>query len=104
MTLALAAECDVRSCLNTLQFVAARAGRVRANDLHTASVGAKDLNKGAFDVWSRLFMHTPVRWLMVWGLVLLGQGCLGAVLGLFWWWLLAVDVTCLEIVGVPCIL
>lgn len=61
MTLALAAECDVRSCLNTLQFVATRAGRVRASDLHTASVGAKDLTKGAFDVWGRLFMHTPVR-------------------------------------------
>lgn len=61
VTLALAAECDVRSCLNTLQFVAARAGRVRAGDLHSASVGAKDLNKGAFDVWGRLFMQAPVR-------------------------------------------
>ena len=47
-------ECDVRSCLNTLQFLARRGRRIRVAEIAQLSIGQKDLTKGAFDVWTQL--------------------------------------------------
>ncbi|RMZ52707.1 hypothetical protein APUTEX25_000826 [Auxenochlorella protothecoides] len=58
-TLAEMAECDVRSCLNTLQFLASRQTHVRLQDLKGLSLGQKDVTKGAFTVWQDLLQHKP---------------------------------------------
>ena len=48
-------ECDVRSCLNTLQFLARRQKDVRAADVAHQQVGQKDITRSAFAVWQELF-------------------------------------------------
>lgn len=52
--LAERAECDVRSCLNTLQFLAKRQRLVRQRDVAGLNLGQKDMTKGAFQVWGEL--------------------------------------------------
>lgn len=52
--LAERAECDVRSCLNTLQFIAKRQRIVRQTDLVGLGLGQKDMTKGAFQVWGEV--------------------------------------------------
>lgn len=47
-------ECDVRSCLNTLQFLARKGQPIRVTDLTGLHVGQKDINKGAFTIWQDL--------------------------------------------------
>ncbi len=54
MALAERAACDVRSCLNTLQFLARQGTRVRTQDITSLNMGQKDISTGAFTVWSRL--------------------------------------------------
>lgn len=54
LTLAEKAECDVRSCLNTLQFLAKRGGRITVSTINDLNVGQKDTTKGAFVVWKQL--------------------------------------------------
>ncbi|KAL4857961.1 Chromosome transmission fidelity protein 18 [Chlorella vulgaris] len=41
-------ECDIRSCLNTLQFLSRQRSVVRLADLSGLSIGQKDMTKGAF--------------------------------------------------------
>ncbi len=52
--LAERAECDIRSCLNTLQFLSKKQKVVRQMDLSGLGVGQKDMTKGAFQVWGEL--------------------------------------------------
>ena len=52
--LAERAECDVRSCMNTLQFLSKRQKIVRQVDVAGVGVGQKDMTKGAFQVWGEL--------------------------------------------------
>lgn len=47
-------ECDVRSCLNTLQFLARKGRPIKVADLAGLSIGQKDINKGAFKIWQDL--------------------------------------------------
>ena len=47
-------ECDVRSCLNTLQFLARKGRPIKVSDLTGLHVGQKDINKGAFTIWQDL--------------------------------------------------
>lgn len=47
-------ECDVRSCLNTLQFLARKGRPIKLADLAGLSIGQKDINKGAFTIWQDL--------------------------------------------------
>ncbi|PRW55958.1 chromosome transmission fidelity 18-like protein [Chlorella sorokiniana] len=47
-------DCDIRSCLNTLQFLAKKQSVVRQADLAGLGVGQKDMTKGAFQVWTEL--------------------------------------------------
>ena len=55
MTLAEQTECDVRSCLHTLQFLSRRQRTVRPADIDAARVGQKDITKNAFAAWQELF-------------------------------------------------
>ena len=55
MTLAEQTECDVRSCLHTLQFLSRRQRTVRPADIDGARVGQKDITKNAFAAWQELF-------------------------------------------------
>lgn len=71
-------DCDVRSCLNTLQFLKSQVARKRAElpggdaatrmrirvtsaMLQSAAVGAKDMTKALFDVWSATFQTPDAR-------------------------------------------
>lgn len=47
-------ECDVRSCLNTLQLLARKGRPIKVSDLTGLHVGQKDINKGAFTIWQDL--------------------------------------------------
>lgn len=47
-------ECDVRSCLNTLQFLAHKRRPIKVADLAGLSIGQKDISKGAFAIWQDL--------------------------------------------------
>ncbi|KAK2076248.1 hypothetical protein QBZ16_001180 [Prototheca wickerhamii] len=59
-TLAEMAECDVRCCLNTLQFMSRKKECVCLEDLRGLSLGKKDVNRSAFDIWQDLlFTRTP---------------------------------------------
>ena len=55
MALAEQTECDVRSCLHTLQFLSRRQRAVRPADVDAARVGQKDITKNAFSTWQELF-------------------------------------------------
>ncbi|XP_071387570.1 chromosome transmission fidelity protein 18 homolog [Centroberyx affinis] len=47
---------DIRSCINTLQFLHGRGQRqVDAKTIHSVSVGQKDQNKGLFHLWQEVF-------------------------------------------------
>lgn len=54
VALAERAACDVRSCLNTLQFLAKQGRRIRSADITGLNMGQKDLGSSAFSVWHRL--------------------------------------------------
>lgn len=45
---------DIRSCLNTLQLLVARHGRVSASHVAGAAVGEKDMTAAPFEVWEQL--------------------------------------------------
>ncbi|KAL0056127.1 hypothetical protein WJX82_007993 [Trebouxia sp. C0006] len=47
-------ECDVRSCLNTLQFLARKGRPIKVADLNGLSIGQKDISQGAFSIWQDL--------------------------------------------------
>jgi chromosome transmission fidelity protein 18 len=55
MALAEQTDCDVRSCLHTLQFLSRRTRTVRPADIDGARVGQKDVTKNAFAAWQELF-------------------------------------------------
>ncbi|XP_077980244.1 chromosome transmission fidelity protein 18 homolog [Glandiceps talaboti] len=49
------AENDIRSCINTLQFVSGRYKQLTLQLIHSLSIGQKDQHKGLFTVWQELF-------------------------------------------------
>ncbi|KAL6189638.1 hypothetical protein ACLB2K_041024 [Fragaria x ananassa] len=48
-------ECDIRSCLNTLQFLNKRKEALNSLDIGSQVVGRKDMSVGVFDVWKEIF-------------------------------------------------
>ncbi len=56
-TLCQKSECDIRSCLSTLQFLKMR--RYTSKDAIFAQVGIKDKSKGIFAVWGDIFSLPP---------------------------------------------
>ncbi|KAJ6653729.1 hypothetical protein lerEdw1_008755 [Lerista edwardsae] len=50
------AENDIRSCINTLQFLHSRGKKeLNTRTVQTTSVGLKDQNKGLFSIWQEIF-------------------------------------------------
>ncbi|KAH7427153.1 hypothetical protein KP509_10G031900 [Ceratopteris richardii] len=47
-------ECDIRSCLNTLQFLNKRKESLNTLDVASQVVGRKDMTRSAFDVWGEI--------------------------------------------------
>ena len=55
-------DCDVRTCLNTLQFLARKGHTsIKAADIESMKIGQKDVTKGAFTVWNELLHRTKKR-------------------------------------------
>ncbi|KAL3828358.1 hypothetical protein ACJIZ3_017160 [Penstemon smallii] len=48
-------ECDIRSCLNTLQFLNKKKEVLNVSEISSQVVGQKDSSKSAFDVWKEIF-------------------------------------------------
>ncbi|EXC20805.1 Chromosome transmission fidelity protein 18-like protein [Morus notabilis] len=47
-------ECDIRSCLNTLQFLHKKKENLNMLDVSSQVIGRKDMSKSVFDVWKGL--------------------------------------------------
>lgn len=56
ITLCDKTEQDLRSCLNTLQFLAKRKSLICSTDLTGLQCGQKDISKSAFQMWQQLFL------------------------------------------------
>ncbi|TYK17396.1 chromosome transmission fidelity protein 18-like protein [Cucumis melo var. makuwa] len=50
-------ECDIRSCLNTLQFLYKKRETLSAEEVGSQVVGQKDMSRSVFDIWKEIF-HT----------------------------------------------
>ncbi|XP_017415726.1 uncharacterized protein LOC108326633 isoform X1 [Vigna angularis] len=48
-------ECDIRSCLNTLQFLSKKKEALNVFDIGAQVVGQKDTSKNVFDIWKEIF-------------------------------------------------
>nr|KYP50805.1 Chromosome transmission fidelity protein 18 isogeny [Cajanus cajan] len=48
-------ECDIRSCLNTLQFLSKKKEALNVFDIGSQVVGQKDKSKNVLDVWKEIF-------------------------------------------------
>ncbi|CAI5792381.1 transmission fidelity 18 homolog isoform X1 [Podarcis lilfordi] len=56
------AENDIRSCINTLQFLHSRGKKeLNARTVQTTQVGSKDQNKGLFSIWQEIFQLPKVQ-------------------------------------------
>ncbi|KRZ03064.1 Chromosome transmission fidelity protein 18 -like protein [Trichinella zimbabwensis] len=51
------AENDIRSCINTLQFLKSKTDHIRYDDIQRLPVGQKDLKKSMFSVWREIFQQ-----------------------------------------------
>ena len=47
---------DIRSCLNTLQFLSRKSSRITAELFATTSFGNKDMSSNIFDIWKTIFL------------------------------------------------
>ncbi|KAL5542552.1 hypothetical protein UlMin_010262 [Ulmus minor] len=54
-------ECDIRSCLNTLQFLHKKKEALNVLEISSQVVGQKDMTKSVFDVWKEIFQKRKVK-------------------------------------------
>ncbi|XP_023632922.1 chromosome transmission fidelity protein 18 homolog [Capsella rubella] len=54
-------ECDIRSCLNTLQFLNKRKETLNVIDIGSQVVGRKDMSKSLFDIWKEIFTTRKMK-------------------------------------------
>lgn len=54
-TLCSLADNDIRSCLNTLQFMQRDSNKLTCEKIRTSVVGQKDVSKSIFNVWEQIF-------------------------------------------------
>ncbi|KAL7177426.1 hypothetical protein ACSBR2_030732 [Camellia fascicularis] len=54
-------ECDIRSCLNTLQFLHKKKEALNMLEISSQMVGRKDTSKSVFDVWKEIFQKRKVK-------------------------------------------
>ncbi|GAB4851908.1 hypothetical protein Ancab_031307 [Ancistrocladus abbreviatus] len=59
--LAECAECDIRSCLNTLQFLNKSKESLNALDVSSQIIGQKDATRNAFDIWKEIFQKRKMK-------------------------------------------
>lgn len=52
---------DIRSCLNTLQFLSKRTERITAKVINQLNVGQKDQEKGIFSIMNEIFFRKDMR-------------------------------------------
>lgn len=48
---------DIRSCLNTLQFLSRKSSRITAELFASTSFGNKDMSSNIFDIWKTIFLR-----------------------------------------------
>ncbi|WJX17347.1 hypothetical protein P8452_07276 [Trifolium repens] len=53
--------CDIRSCLNTLQFLSKKKETLNAFDIGSQVVGQKDMSKNVLDIWKELFQRKRTK-------------------------------------------
>ncbi|KAJ7546189.1 hypothetical protein O6H91_08G029300 [Diphasiastrum complanatum] len=54
-------ECDIRSCLNTLQFLHRKNEDLKTLDVASQIVGRKDMTSSIFDIWSEIFQKRKAK-------------------------------------------
>ncbi|XP_059632203.1 uncharacterized protein LOC132274873 [Cornus florida] len=54
-------ECDIRSCLNTLQFLNKKKETLNVLEISSQVVGRKDTSKSAFDIWKEIFQKRKAK-------------------------------------------
>ncbi|XP_078429313.1 P-loop containing nucleoside triphosphate hydrolases superfamily protein [Wolffia australiana] len=54
-------ECDIRSCLNTLQFLNKKKEKLNILEISSQVVGRKDVSRSAFDVWKEVFQKKKAK-------------------------------------------
>ncbi|KAF2314122.1 hypothetical protein GH714_022418 [Hevea brasiliensis] len=54
-------ECDIRSCLNTLQFLNKKKKTLNVLEIGSQVVGRKDMSKNAFDIWKEIFQKRKMK-------------------------------------------
>ncbi|XP_024380878.1 uncharacterized protein [Physcomitrium patens] len=54
-------ECDIRSCLNTCQFLNRKKQNLKTLDVGSQVVGRKDMTSSIFDIWGEIFHKRKVR-------------------------------------------
>ncbi|XVF38043.1 hypothetical protein REPUB_Repub20aG0063800 [Reevesia pubescens] len=54
-------ECDIRSCLNTLQFLNKKKEALNVMEISSQVVGRKDMSKSAFDIWKEIFQKRKAK-------------------------------------------
>ncbi|XP_042394576.1 chromosome transmission fidelity protein 18 homolog isoform X1 [Zingiber officinale] len=51
-------DCDIRSCLNTLQFLHKKKETLNISDISSQVVGRKDISRSTVDVWKEVFQKS----------------------------------------------
>ncbi|KAI4342598.1 hypothetical protein MLD38_027207 [Melastoma candidum] len=54
-------ECDIRSCLNTLQFLNKKKEALSELNISTQVVGQKDVSRNIFDIWKEIFQKKKIK-------------------------------------------
>ncbi|ERN04662.1 chromosome transmission fidelity protein 18 homolog isoform X2 [Amborella trichopoda] len=54
-------ECDIRSCLNALQFLYKKKENLNTVDIGSQVIGRKDMSRSIFDVWKEVFQKRKVK-------------------------------------------
>ncbi|KAF3457642.1 hypothetical protein FNV43_RR02300 [Rhamnella rubrinervis] len=54
-------ECDIRSCLNTLQFLNKKKETLNVLEIGSQVVGRKDMSRSAFDIWKEIFQKRNIK-------------------------------------------
>ncbi|KAJ0518376.1 putative AAA+ ATPase domain, ATPase, AAA-type, core [Helianthus annuus] len=54
-------ECDIRACLNTLQFLNKKKEMLNVLDISSQVIGRKDTSKSVFDIWKEVFQKRRLK-------------------------------------------
>ncbi|XP_076898557.1 uncharacterized protein LOC143552157 [Bidens hawaiensis] len=54
-------ECDIRACLNTLQFLNKKKEMLNVLDISSQVIGRKDTSKSVFDIWKEIFQKRKLK-------------------------------------------